>query len=137
MTTIFGVTSGEYSDYHVEGLFDSQEKAQAYIDYENAHGYGDFGIEEWELNQHYDPIQRGLTCYRVFFVDITQGDATANPRSATDEVEVSSRNYRTHVPNYTTYVWAKNEQGALKIANERRVQFLLKLEQEQAQEDAD
>lgn len=131
MTTIYIVTSGEYSDYSIDGVFDSREKAETYIAYERAHGryhYDKPNIEEWELNESYDPISRGLTCFRVWFPDRTTGDAQINANDASSETEHSTRNPQTQTSNYVTFVWAQDEQAALKIANERRVRFLLREE---------
>lgn len=44
---IYIVTSGEYSEYHIDAVFSTKEKAEEYI---QQHGNG-FDIEEYELDQ--------------------------------------------------------------------------------------
>lgn len=57
MSTVFMVTAGEYSDYHVVGIFSTREKAEAYVAWQ--HGpdskvtpsyNSKHGIEEVELD---------------------------------------------------------------------------------------
>lgn len=132
MTTIYIVTSGAYSDYSINAVFDSRDQAEAYIAYEEQRGYrSGHDIEEWTLNEYADPISKGLTCFQVVFDDITKGDAEAKASSASDEYE----NARKHgkIRMYWTCLWAQDEQAALKIANERRVRYLLRQEREETQ----
>ncbi|HET8908135.1 MAG TPA: hypothetical protein VFN11_14345 [Ktedonobacterales bacterium] len=135
MTTIYIVTSGTYSDYSINGVFDSQEKAQAFIDYglrvDLFSSYDKPHIEEWELNRHYDAISRGLTCFRVLFDNIHEGDGIARNISLIggDDDEYTFQS-KPGVTGYQTFVWTTNEASALKIGNERRVRYLLAHEHE-------
>ena len=46
MAKIFIVTSGEYSDYHIDAAFSTREKAEEYVDI-----YGpDYMIKEYEVD---------------------------------------------------------------------------------------
>jgi len=47
MTNIYVVTFGEYSDYKIEGIFNTKELAKEYI---CKSSYGRYHIEEYELN---------------------------------------------------------------------------------------
>ncbi|PKL76789.1 MAG: hypothetical protein CVV27_08445 [Candidatus Melainabacteria bacterium HGW-Melainabacteria-1] len=50
---VYVVTSGEYSDYQIHGVFSTEELAQDYIDLCRTAGiwrYEDSDIEEWPLN---------------------------------------------------------------------------------------
>lgn len=132
MTTIYVVTSGEYSDYGIEAIFDTREKAELYCAYQNSAERGETAeIEEWELNNYYTPLQRGLSFFLVQFLDITKGDAEVVKQRAGEERESSYQNYQKETRNYSTALWAKDAQAALKIGNEKRVQYLLRLEQEE------
>lgn len=127
MTTIYIVTSGDYSAYSINAVFDSQEKAQSFVDYHNQYidTYSQADIDEWELNAYYDEISRGLKCFYVFFKDINVGDATVRCGSVSDDVGGwSGKDYK-GTRWFHTYLWAKDEAAALKIANERRVQYLV------------
>lgn len=65
MNKVYIVTSGEYSDYHIDAVFASREKAEAYIKIkdkakweEYEHDEWDvqtskYGIEEWNLGDEY------------------------------------------------------------------------------------
>lgn len=51
MGKVYVVTAGEYSDYGIEKIFSTREKAQEYIDIVSAPGRQDFNdIQEWELD---------------------------------------------------------------------------------------
>lgn len=52
---LYVVTSGEYSDYGINSIFSTKEKAQAYIDRSNKLGidnYLGWNIEEYELDEN-------------------------------------------------------------------------------------
>lgn len=70
MTLVYVVTQGSYSDYHIEAMFSTMEKAMAYIDEYNArrkatdcdYDLMDYeqDIEEWDLDKpvvHFDTIE--------------------------------------------------------------------------------
>ena len=135
MTTIYIVTSGEYAAYNINGVFDSQEKAQAFIDYDKrAHGprhrSSEMGIEEWELNKYYDAISRGLSCFRVLFDNIHEGDGKVDTWLIGDNGEEYTYHTTREQTGYQTYVWTTDEASALKIGNERRARYLLAHEHE-------
>lgn len=128
---IYVVTAGSYSDYHIEALFDGKEKADAFIAYQRALASGGFyeqpQIEEWALNQFYDPIARGLTCFHVYFEDIHSGDVTRCDTYYLEEDgwEISNVHHQTGQRWYQTSVWTTHQESALKIANERRARYLV------------
>lgn len=51
MTTVYLVTSGEYSDYGVDGAFSTREKAVAWINGED----DDYEIEEYDIDPEIHP----------------------------------------------------------------------------------
>ena len=58
MTSVFLVSAGEYSDYHIYGVFSTRENAQAYIDSPHTRFYGnDPEIEEYELDKNIQDIK--------------------------------------------------------------------------------
>ena len=46
---VYVVTAGDYSDYHIKGIFDSREKAGEYINHSTDSDLND--IEEYNLNE--------------------------------------------------------------------------------------
>lgn len=51
MKKVYVVTTGEYSDYSIEKIFSTREKAQEYINIVSVLGKEDFNdIQEWELD---------------------------------------------------------------------------------------
>lgn len=46
---VYVVTAGDYSDYHIKGIFDSREKAEEYINHSTDSDLND--IEEYNLNE--------------------------------------------------------------------------------------
>ena len=46
---VYVVTAGDYSDYHIEGIFDSREKAEEYINHSSNTELN--GVDEWVLNE--------------------------------------------------------------------------------------
>ena len=60
---VYLVTQGRYSDYHVEAVFSTKEKAQAWIDSSREQGCE---IEEWDIDS---PIERGWVTSIVMMRD--------------------------------------------------------------------
>ena len=52
MTTIYIVTSGDYSDYRIEGVFSNKEDAQFFADTITENSYNIGEIEKWELDAY-------------------------------------------------------------------------------------
>lgn len=51
MTTVYLVTSGEYSDYCVDAVYLDKEQAELHVERGNAtEKYADYALEEWELS---------------------------------------------------------------------------------------
>lgn len=76
MDKVFIVTSGCYSDYQIEAVFSSEERAKEYI---NAKGT-DYSWEVSEL----DVDAQSTECHDAIYdvsVDITKGDISVNGRS--------------------------------------------------------
>lgn len=121
--TVYLVSTGSYSDYSVRGVFSSKANADKFT--------ATFGprsdlndLEEYTLDQGVSQLDAGL---KVFHVEmLASGDgAVATPQSADSSpgwarlVDVSRNQQR--LPGFRAYVWARDEQHAIKIANEKRV----------------
>ena len=113
---IYVVTEGEYSDYHIDAVFSTKEKAVEYI---GQHGT-DYSIEEYDLDEEVVKEER---LWRVEF-DIENGKlVTSYPTTyqveenrdtcIVSEYLASKRRY------ITFFVDADTVDRAIKIASER------------------
>lgn len=119
MSKVYLVTDGYYSDYHVLGVYATMEKAeQAKLLYA-----ADNDIEEHEL----DAVPDSPPGLVPFVVTTTfSGDVRTIYRESADQFSP-----RWHVANWygdssdpcgRFYMWARDEQHAVRIANEWRAQ---------------
>lgn len=117
MSKVYLVTDGYYSDYRVRGVYSTMEKAeQAKLLYA-----ADNDIEKYEL----DAVPDSPPGLVPFVVTITSsGDVRNAYRESADQFSP-----RWHVTNWygdpcgLFYMWARDEQHAVKIANEWRAQI--------------
>ena len=118
MKTVYVCTEGEYSDYHICGVFDNKELAEKFCQ--------QFGceIEEWNLNPFAVELKKG---YSPYFVRMTkEGEAL--------QVDIKPSPYGfgngdgSHgfdiKKNMCLHCMAKSSEHAVKIANERRVSLI-------------
>lgn len=127
--TVFTLTDGDYSDYHIIGIYSSREAARVVRDKVG----GD--IEEVELDAGVEDINAGLEPWSILMLH----DGTVE--SAKPKEEMSSYDIggsvliwqRSKAPAYQgknvpdamrATVWAKNKTHAVKIVNEHRRQWI-------------
>jgi len=117
MDKVYIVTQGQYSAYHICAVWDTEQKAQAYINAFNEEEICDkMKIEEYDLN-HED--YSGKKFYEVRMkrngdvVDIEQ--KTSHCYNEKDEI---CRDI------LICHIIAKDEKHAIKIVNERRAQLI-------------
>lgn len=134
MSTIYAVTSGEYSDYRIVALFSTPELAREFMAAVPDYDYNK--IKEFELNPNTaDLIRRGYSVWSVHM--LRDGTTERVSRQDVGTYEVSNIGHRiwrrTEAPAYkgkgipdilTSMVWAKSEEGAVKIVNEHRAQMI-------------
>lgn len=116
MTEVYVVTSGEYSSYQIEAVFDNMETAEMI-----ARLFYDGRVETYELNPSMpgeDKIRNGLFPFRVWMSKDGSGDAF---RMDADDFESQIHIY---LGRLNIHVWAKDREHALKIANEKRGMIL-------------
>lgn len=119
MTTIYVLTSGSYSDYRVDGVYSTREMAQAVID----RGWGG-EIEEYELDELADFLEKGLNCYWVEMQRNGDSEVRASYPNNDGYEELSLWAYEPREYRLCMRIVAKDEQHAVKIANERRMQLI-------------
>jgi len=117
---IYVVTSGEYSAYGIEAVFDSKDLAKKFID-AFGNNYEEFMIEEYELNPHSKQLKSGR---KPFVVTMGKNGDCYDVHQTTHSYEFSEEDEM--VGNYMyCYMFAKDEKHAIKIANEKRTQLIV------------
>jgi hypothetical protein len=123
MVSVFLVTSGRYSDYTVVAVFSTREAAEAYLP---GVPDGNSSIAEFELDPATPPVLReGQYVYRVDMRlngDVIQVFDCHEPAGAYVNWDWLS----VHVTDVgiRDFVIASSEEHAVKIVNERRLQYL-------------
>lgn len=121
MTTIYLVTTGDYSDYHVLGAYSTKTKAERAQDL-----YQAYDIEEYELDDMPD-APPGLVYWRV---EMDRDGNTQHIMRQSAPGEPPVMDWRPGFgkigaqPYVAFSVWAKDEAHAIKIANERRTRLI-------------
>ena len=124
MKKMYLVTDGCYSDYHVMGVFDDKELAKKYIK-----SFGG-GIEEYELNPAEPFLRLGYKPYSLQ-IDIYGKYWTAEPIKKSywhDISDIGEVDYYPKDKIMTLVLWAKDKQHAIKIAREKRREFIVKMD---------
>lgn len=133
MAKVFVVTTGGYSDYSITGVFTSSERAERYMATCSGDVEREFNpLEEYELDDGIAEIDRGL---KLFGVEMNKrGDVIkvmlgGYPSIVTAQVSWMKISWdggrRIDLPTdeHTArmWVWADDQQHAIKVANERRI----------------
>ena len=132
--TIYAVSAGNCSDYHIVAVFSSKKLAENFMLSVKSDHYND--IEEYQLDPPAaDLIKRGYSVWTVYMLK----DGTTEQAWRTDSCNIIDGKEqhviwgRTKAPAYkgknvpdilTSSVWAKTEKQAIKIVNEKRVQMI-------------
>ena len=117
---IFLVTTGDYSDYKVCGVYSTKEKADWAYKLYGGNGCAD--IAEFELDALPD-TPPGMLKYSV----IMNRDGVVKCvilHDVTDEPDREWCPYESEEDQMNFFVFAKHETAAIKIANERRVRLI-------------
>ena len=117
---IYVCTQGDYSDYHIAGVFDDEKLAYKFASHFHCE------VEEWPLNPFGPELSKG---YFPFSVRMTKkGDTVAVHRVEADYAYRREADATIHTLDWTgnllVYCWAKDKEHAIKIANETRAQLL-------------
>lgn len=141
MDKVYIITAGSYSDYRIETVFSTREKAEAYCSAVK-YSYEYPEIEEWPLDSFVDKLDKGYKCYKVVMrengnaVKIEQSSPPYNIRDRFytnwrsvakkyDSVSGAQKNMdKDYIVEIHSYCWAKDEEHAVKIVNERRTRYI-------------
>lgn len=112
MKTVFVVTSGIYSDFGIEAVFSTKEKAEEFV--KNLDGFYKGEIKEWAV----DINERESS---FWYVEMTRdGDVIA-----TEPVHNENDHRGFGRDNLLTVVRATTKERAIKVANERRIRLIV------------
>lgn len=130
MAKVWAIENGSYSDYHIVGVFSTQENAERVL----ASGVpGD--IVEWELDPGIANMNAGLTPFRIAMLrdGTTEKCDKMWPTFKPSEPKVIERSGWPHMPSLPGYngpdfleaiVLARDETHAVKIVNEHRARLI-------------
>ena len=126
---VYIVTSGAYSDYHIDAVFSTKENAEKY---NNIYGEGDFDdIEEFEVDDEMALINRirdeKITIYLVCMDrdgNVKEVSKESPCISLEKELLAGKHRHILYADCMDMRVIAKDEKHAVKIVNERRVQLI-------------
>ncbi len=121
MKTIYLVTEGEYSDYHVAAAFSTEALARDYMD-----KFDGDNIDEYELDPQKQSLPNGMNVYSVdMFRDGSTNNLYYDNTDRLDELvepHIERDFYKNGV--LTGEVLARDKIHAAKIMNEKRVQLI-------------
>lgn len=120
MKKVYLITSGCYSDYHVECAFSSRELAEAWLS--DLPRQGDYSIEEFALDDMSDRPRAGL---RVVG-DLISGRAEVYEKELRGTLDpiLIHKHWTNQLPLMSFEVDGSDKDRALKIFSEKRAQFL-------------
>lgn len=126
---VWVIEAGDYSDYRVVGVFSSRENA-AMVMARMREGYSTPTISKWPLDPMVAELAQGLTLHRVVMaIDGTlercdEREIPSYDGMGADGFFVSRVGDGGEVAAAT--VWARDKEHAVKIVNERRLQWIAK-----------
>ncbi|MDD4515668.1 hypothetical protein [Massilibacteroides sp.] len=118
MENIFVVTKGEYSDYHICGVFSTKKKAKLFIASIKSHEIDDYQIEKYTLNPYDIELSNG---YKLYFVRMAKDGNVIEVKLGESDYSIDIVSFDVR-KNIYMYCYAKDEQHAIKILNEKRGQ---------------
>lgn len=123
--TVYIVTQGEYSDYQIVGVYDDEDLAKAFAATLNERD--DARVEPWEMNQHQNELKSGRIPFSVHSYDYhgkLRFSVEAFSENFKHGLTVSRiKSYSDDYFRYMVGVYAKDRDGALKVAMEKVTQW--------------
>lgn len=116
---VYVVTAGDYSDYHIEGIFDSREKAEEYVNYSANTELN--GVDEWVLNELKPDKSEKMFKLRSKFDEIDFHITGYGPDAAHYKDLMCRVDSDGWIPRNDVifYICADTRERAIKIASER------------------
>lgn len=122
------IEDGDYSDYHIIGIFSSKENANMIREKTGGE------VREWFLDPCVKEINKDYRQYHIYM--LKNGDVETIKSMDFNSYWLEGKTYvweRSKAPAYQgkniedvldSIVWAKNEKHAIKIVNEKRGQMI-------------
>lgn len=126
MKTVFVVTSGIYSDYHIDGIFSTKELAAAFV---KKLKDDETSVEIWNLDERKEWILRDAWCAVIYVADGRMDKSYTN-RSQSDELAPANKKLRSiqHTfhggSDYVSVESYVSQEHAIKAVVEVRQQIL-------------
>lgn len=135
MKSIYVVEQGSYSDYSVVGVFSSKDNATRIAAAINeGSDYDEATVEEWPIDPAIKELNQGKKQFYICMdidgeVEIINEQNLATYGLTTNltvwkRTEAAAYRHKNISDAVHGVVWAKNEKGAVKIANEKRGMFI-------------
>lgn len=121
---VYIVTSGSYSEYRMEAVYSTREAAEQHVALLNAPEtciVDNPTIEEYEVDEFADHVAQGFLLWHVRMG--RDGSGFAHLTSELDRLGQHSFDFPPR-PQMEYVCWARDEQHAIKIANEHRAQLI-------------
>jgi hypothetical protein len=143
---VWVVECGEYSDYRVVGVFTSEKNARMIASAVNAGESNEAKVAKWKLDPAVAELRKD---YHQFVITMRPDGTVENliKQESPSFYDIIGKLWvweRTQASAYKGQdvtdavhgtVWARNEKHAIKIANEKRLQYLASGELKQREED--
>lgn len=124
VTTVYAVERGQYSDYEVGPLFSTRELAESYIAMFDQ--WSEMRVVEYELDP-VDMTRHVREGHKSFCVRMTKtGDVVELKTDAVPWADYGT--IETYGDSLAMHIFARDKEHATKIANERRIEWLVKRE---------
>ena len=127
---VYVVTRGSYSDYTIIAVFSSQEKADKFLEDNPGVKRDDGDVTEWSIDQEYVTVPPGM---RYFQIEMLRDGTVKHIHDHTEKWSGDYHSEKSAVyspslgeEHQHLYVccFARDEQHAVKIANEKRAQSI-------------
>lgn len=126
---VYIVTAGEYSDYHIVGVYSSKENAKMVKNKINKNSDWDWAdIEVWQVDRGIEELKKHKS---IYYVELNKrGDVIEVEKCWDDFAFRGVDVFESSISgNLHTYVWANTKEEAVKIASERRTKYLVEKEE--------
>ena len=120
MPKVYVVSTGEYSDWSIAGIYDAKHKEEAEEEMLNLGDYVN-DLEEYELNKPVNPREGWHVTYTP---NTGIWKAYRDDLYKMNEVQTSRYGQGNEYIHYYVHIKAKNREAALKIGNEKISQYI-------------
>lgn len=121
---VYVITRGEYSDYDIVAIYTKEEDAKVVVDLINeGESYDRAVIETWDLDANLKDIRGGKTPWFVR-LSLETGNVSEIHRDSSPYSRVEGSISKDALGGVYTTVWADTQERAIKVASERRAQFI-------------